>query len=115
MHQFAQISSPKWTDFLLTSPSPVIDKSSPETNKWVSQLAKVTNPSSLRMILLQQPIITYKSPTCLNTGTKLGFNHQIHRKQIIGTPASKSGKPLIAEDDYELTAVSRPKWTDSYL
>ena len=33
-------------------------------------------------------------------------NHQIHWKQIIGrpTPTSKSCKPLIAEDDYQLTA-----------
>ena len=30
--------------------------------------------------------------------------HQIHHKQIIGTPASKGCKSLIAEDDFELTA-----------
>ena len=30
--------------------------------------------------------------------------HQIHWKQIIGTPNSKICKPLTAKDDYELTA-----------
>ena len=30
--------------------------------------------------------------------------HQIQQKQKIGTPTSKSCEPLIAEDDYELTA-----------
>ena len=28
--------------------------------------------------------------------------HQLHQKQIIGTPISKSCKPLIAKDDYNL-------------
>ena len=32
------------------------------------------------------------------------FCHQIHQKQIIGAPISKSYEPLIAEDNYELTA-----------
>ena len=33
----------------------------------------------------------------------------------MGTPTSKSGKPFIAENAYELIAVSRQQWTDSYL
>ena len=32
------------------------------------------------------------------------FNNQIHQEQIIGTPTSKNCTPLVAEDDYELTA-----------
>ena len=47
--------------------------SSPETNKWVHQLAKGANPSSLKMIVAQEPINTYKTPTCLATGTKLVY------------------------------------------
>ena len=56
-----------------------------------------------------------KSPTCLTIGTKLVLHvlplepnwsyHQIHQKQIIGTPTSKSYEPLIAEDDYELSKL----------
>ena len=61
------------------------------------------------MIVAQQPTITYKFPTFLTTGTKLAYTGQIHWKQIMGTPTSKSGKPLIAEDAYELTVCFSPK------
>ena len=54
-----------------------------------------------------EQILTYKSFS--------RDRHQVHRKQIVGILTSKSGKPLTIEDDYELTAVSCPNWTDSYL
>ena len=107
MHQFAQIFSLWWTSssnrFLLTSPSPVIyiqvhrkQIMGTCTNKQKLQTPCHWSHCSLTAdYYLQLPYMSYnREPSC--------SYHQLHQKQIIGTPISKSCKPLIAKDDYKL-------------
>ena len=78
------------------------------TSKSCKPLNAEDNCSSTADYYLQVPYMSYH-------WNQIGLTIKYTRKQIIGTPTSNSGKPLIAEDDNELTAVSRQKWTDSYL